>query len=108
MPSCVFDEWCTHYTDRMQLQRMLSQDWLQSWTRWLQMEDMITLYDHNQDKKQQSCKDVVVEVTSVSLLQMVVSFPSDEQSRCQLLSDGCACGDIDGVDYNCLTESLLQ
>ena len=34
--------------------------------------------------------------------------PSDEQSRCQLFSEGFACGDIDGVDYNCLTESLLQ
>ena len=69
---------------------------------------MIALYDHNQDMKNQSCKDVVVEITSVSLLQMVVSFPSDEQSLCQLLSDGFACGDIDGVDSGCFTESLLQ
>ena len=59
MPSCVFDELCMQYTDLMQLHRMLSQDWLQSWTRWLQIQVMITLYDHNQDMKKQLCKDVI-------------------------------------------------
>ena len=39
---------------------------------------------------------------------MMVQFPSDEQCRRQLLNEGFACGEIGGLNYNCLTESLLQ
>ena len=53
MPSCVFDELCTQYQDLKQQQRLLRQDWLQSWKKWLQVQDMITLYDHNQEMKMQ-------------------------------------------------------
>ena len=43
---------------------------------------------------------VVIEMTSVSLMQMVLSFPSDAERRLQLMRDGLVLGDTDGLDYN--------
>ena len=70
-------------------------------------QDMLALYDHNHEMQKWMCEQVVIEITSVSLLHMVVSFLSDEQCRLQLLRDSVGVGDIDGFDYNCLSESLL-
>ena len=56
IPSCAFEELCTQYQDVKQLQRVLSQDWLQSWNRWLQIQDMISLYDRNQEMKKKSVR----------------------------------------------------
>ena len=50
----------------------------------------------------------MIEITSVSLMQMGLSFPSDAERRLQLMRDGIVLGDIDGLDYNCLFESVLQ
>ena len=88
--------------------RICSNKWLQSWHRWLHAQDMLTLYYDSQNMEKQLCKDAVVEITSVSLMQIVASFPSDEECRSQFRSDGFTCGDIDGVDYHCLAESLLK
>ena len=108
MPSCMFDKLCTQHTNVKQLQIHVSQNWLQSWHRWLHVQDMLTLYDDNQKMKKHQCKDIVVAIASISLMQMFVSFPSDEQCRCQLRSDGFICCDMDGVDHNCFVESVLQ
>ena len=53
-------------------------------------------------------EQLVIEITSVSLMHMVVSFPSDDERRLQLMGDGFMFGDIDGVAYNCLPERVLQ
>ena len=72
-----------------------------SWHRWLYVEDMITLYEGNGNIfKKQLCKNLVIEITSTSLLQMVVAFPSGENCRSLLRSDGFTFGDLDGVNYN--------
>ena len=57
---------------------------------------MLALYEKEHCMQKWLCEHVVIEITSVSLLHMVVSFPSDEQCRLQLLRDGFILGDIDG------------
>ena len=54
------------------------------------------------------CEHAVIDFTSVSLLHMVVSVPSEEECRSQLLRKGFVFGHIDGFDSNCLSKSLLQ
>ena len=49
------------------------------------------------------CQHAVIEMTS-----MVVSFPSGEERRLQLMQDGIIVGDIDGSDSNSLAESVLR
>ena len=68
------------------------------------MMDMCKKYDLRKWLSEQ----VVIEITSVSLMHMVVSFPSDDQRRLQLMEDGFMFGDIDGFDYNCLPERVLH
>ena len=51
---------------------------------------------------------VVIEVTTVSLTQIVLSFLSDAERRLHLMRDSVVFGEIDGLDSNCLFESWLQ
>ena len=108
MPQCVFDDLCKQYPNIMQSQRILSQYWMRSWDRWIHIQDMLALYDKEHCMPKWLCEHAVIEITSVSSLHMVVSFPSEEQCRLQLLRDGFIFGDIDGFDYNCLSESVLH
>ena len=47
------------------------------------------------------CEHIVIEMTSVSILHMRISIPSDAECRSQLLHDGFWFGDIDGLSYDC-------
>ena len=68
------------------------------------MMDMCT----TDDMRKRLSKQAVIEITSASLMHLVVSFPSDDERRLQLMEDGFIFGDIDGLDYSSLPESLLQ
>ena len=108
MPQCVFDELGMQYPNIKQLQRILSQIWIRSWDRWIHIQDMLALYDKERNMQKWLCEHAVIEITSVSLLHMVVSVPSEEEWRLQLLRDGFFVCDIDGFDYNCFSEGVLQ
>ena len=95
MPQCVFEELCKQYPNIMQLQRILSQDWMRSWDRWMHIQDMLALYDKEHCMQKWLCEYAVIEITSVSLLHMGVSVPSEEECRFQLLRDGFIFHDID-------------
>ena len=45
----------------------------------------------------------MIEVTSMSLRHMVVSFPSDAERRLVLIREGVLFGDVDGFDFNRLS-----
>ena len=47
----------------------------------MHLRDMVVLYDKEHVMQKLLCEHAVIEITSVSLLHMVVSFPSDEQRR---------------------------
>ena len=64
---------------------------------------MLDMYETDDMRKWLS-ERAVIENTSVFLMHMVVSFPSDEECRLQLMRDGVVLGDIDGLYYNCLSE----
>ena len=105
MPHCILDELCLHYPEVKNLQRLLSQDWMLSWDRWINIQDMVDTCDTEEMRKWTS-EHAVIEITSVSLMQMVLSFPSGEERRLQLMRDGVVFGETDGLDYDCLSESL--
>ena len=46
MPPYVFDELYMQYLDIMQLQRILSQDWMRYWDRLVHIQDMLSLCEH--------------------------------------------------------------
>ena len=87
VPHCIFDELCIHYPDVQQLQRILSQDWIRLWDRWRTKQESLDKCQTEEIRKWTS-QHVVIEVTSVSLTQMVVSFPSDTE-RCMQVTREC-------------------
>ena len=86
MPPCEFDELCIHYADVKQLQRNFRQDLMRSWDRWANREQSLDKCETEEIRKWTS-RHVVIEFTSVSLMQMVLSFPSDAERRLQLMRD---------------------
>ena len=95
MPHCIFDEICIHYPDVQQLQRILSRDWIRPWDRCRTIQKSLDKCQTEGIRKWTS-QHVVIEVISVSLTQMVVSFPSDAELRLQLIREGVVFGDHDG------------
>ena len=57
---------------------------------------------------QWTCQHAVIEITSLSLSQMVVSFPFDTERCLQFTREGVVIRDNVGFDYSCLFDSLLQ
>ena len=60
---------------------------MRPWERWVHIQDMLDMY-HKDDMRKWLCQHAVVEITRLSLMHMVVSFPSDEERRSQLMRDG--------------------
>ena len=59
MPQYVFDELCIQYPNLMQLQRLMSQDWMRSWDRWIHVQDMLDMYD-KEDMRKWLCQHAVI------------------------------------------------
>ena len=58
--------------------------------------------------RQWTSQRAVIEIASLSLSQMVVSFPFDTERCLRLTREAVIIGDHVGFDYNCLSDSLLQ
>ena len=65
---------------------------MRSWDRWIHVQDMFDMYDKDDMRKCLS-QHAVLEITSVSSMHMVVSYPSDEERRLQWMQDGFIVGD---------------
>ena len=107
MPQYMFDELCSPYPNIMQLQRLLSQDWMRVWDRWIHIQDMADMYDKD-DLRKWLCQHAVMDITSLSLMHVGVSCPSDEEHRLHLMHDGSIFGDVYGFDLNCFADGLLH
>ena len=62
---------------------------------------MLAVYEKKPCMQKWLCEHIVIEMTSVSILHMRISIPSDAECRSQLLHDGFWFGDIDGLSYDC-------
>ena len=51
MPQSFFEEVCKQYPNMMQLQRLLSQDWMCYWDRWINIQDMLDMCDTDDRRK---------------------------------------------------------
>ena len=51
---------------------------------------MLDMHDQD-DMRKWVFQHAVLEITSLSLMHMVVPFPSDEERRLQLMQDGIMC-----------------
>ena len=91
----MFYELCIQYTDVQQLQRILSLVWIRLWDRWSSIKESLDKCQTEEIRKWTS-QHVVIEITGVSLTNMVVSLPSDAERRIQLVREGVLFGDSDG------------
>ena len=87
IPQCVFDELSINYPDVQQLQRVLSQDWIRCWERWRSIQESLDKCS-SKEMRQWTSQHVVIEITNLSLSQMVASFPSDVERCLQLTREG--------------------
>ena len=62
VPQYIVGELCNQYPNIMQLQRLLSQDWMRSWDRWIHIQDMLDMYDKD-DMRKWLCQHAVLEIT---------------------------------------------
>ena len=107
MSPCIFDELSMVYPDVQQLQRLLSQDWICSWERRHSIHESLDKCK-SEEMRRWTSQHAVIEITSLSLSQMVVSFPSNTDFCLQLTREGVVIGDAVGFAYNWLSDSLLQ
>ena len=96
-----------NYPDVQQLQRLLSQDSIRSWEMWHRIQQSLDTCK-SKEMRQWTSQHAVIEITSLSLSQMVVSFPSDTERCLQLTREGVVIGDHAGFDSSCLFDILLQ
>ena len=87
MSRCFFDELSINDPDIQQLQRLLSQDWICSWGMWRSIQSYLDKCKSTQ-MRQWTSQHAVQSITSPSLSQMVVSFPSYTGRCMQLTREG--------------------
>ena len=77
---CIFDELSMNYPDAQQLQLLLSQYWIRDWEKRRHSIQSSLDTCKSKEMRQWTSQHVVIEISSLSMSQIVVSFPPDTEA----------------------------
>ena len=103
----VFFELCMIFPDAVQLQRILSRNWVREWEGFRSAHKQLELCKTS-DMRKWTSQNSVVDFSNNSLGRMVITFPSDSERRFVFMREGISFGEDDGHDFNCLDYSPSQ